>query len=434
MESINGTAVTNGALNGAKVVVSTSEVHQNDARSQRKAFSAYQHTIYMNGTKGVLPPLTTNPNGWEAAAKAVMEPRDFDYAKGGAGAGETVQKNRDAFQKWSIVPRMVRSNTERSLKVTVLGQEWLSPVAIAPVGVNKIFHQDGESGVARAAGALGLPYALSTFASESPEAVAAAQDSTSAGGPAIRWLQLYWPQSVDQDVTRSILKRAKDAGYTALVITLDIFSMSWRPLDLDNAYLPLYKGASTALGFTDPVFRRKFKERFGHEVDDDVLKGALEWENTIFPDMAHTWHELEWLRQNWDGKILVKGIQHATDAELAVQAGVDGVIVSNHGGRQYDGAQGSLEALQEVALAVGDKVDVLFDSGIRTGADITKALALGAKAVFVGRPVVYGLGARGEEGVLHVLRCLLADLEINLAITGVRNVTDLRPDILRRSG
>ncbi|KAI4864778.1 glycolate oxidase [Hypoxylon rubiginosum] len=387
----------------------------------------------MNGVRGLLPPLTTDPNGWEAAAKAVMEPRDFDYAKGGAGAGETIRKNREAFQKWSIVPRMVRGNTERSLKVTILGQEWPSPVAIAPVGVNKIFHPDGESGVARAAGAVGIPYVLSTFASEDPETVAAAQDSTSSSGPGVRWLQLYWPQSVDQDVTRSILKRAKDAGYTALVITLDIFSMSWRPLDLDNAYLPLYKGASTALGFTDPVFRRKFRERFGQEVDEDVLKGALEWENTIFPDMAHSWHELAWLKGEWDGKILVKGIQHATDAELAVQAGVDGIIVSNHGGRQYDGAQGSLEALHEVALAVGDRAEVLFDSGIRTGADITKALALGAKAVFVGRPVVYGLGARGEEGALHVLRCLLADLEINLAITGVRNVTDLVPDVLRRS-
>ncbi|KAI1400162.1 FMN-dependent dehydrogenase [Hypoxylon fuscum] len=405
-----------------------------DARSRRKTFSAYQHTIYMNGTRGVLPPLTTNPNGWEAAAKSVMQPRDFDYAKGGAGAGETIRKNREAFHKWSIVPRMVRGNTERSLKVTILGQEWPSPIAIAPVGVNKIFHPDGESGVARAAGSLGIPYVLSTFASEAPETVAEAQDSRSNGLPTVRWLQLYWPQSVDQDVTRSILRRAKEAGYTALVITIDIFSMSWRPLDLDNAYLPLYKGASTALGFTDPIFRRKFLERVGHEVDDDVLKGALEWENTIFPDMAHSWHELEWLRGEWDGKILVKGIQHAADAELAAQAGVDGIIVSNHGGRQYDGAQGSLEALEKVALAVGDRVEVLFDSGIRTGADITKALALGAKAVFVGRPVVYGLGAKGEEGALHVLRCLLADLEINLAITGVRNVTDLKPDMLRRSG
>ncbi|KAI0883672.1 FMN-dependent dehydrogenase [Annulohypoxylon maeteangense] len=433
MGSVTGIVDANLAPDSSKGALPTSVSLETDVRSQRKTFSAYQHTIYMNGVRDVLPNLTTNPNNWEAAAKAVMEPRDFDYAKGGAGAGETVQRNREAFQKWSIIPRMVRGNTERSLKVTILGQEWPSPVAIAPVGVNKIFHADGETGIARAAGTLGIPYALSTFASESPEDVAAAQDSTCKDGPAIRWLQLYWPQSVDQDVTRSILKRAKDAGYTALVITLDIFSMSWRPMDLDNAYLPLYKGASTALGFTDPVFRRKFRERYGHEVDDDVLKGALEWENTIFPDMAHSWHELEWLRQNWDGKILVKGIQHATDAELAVQAGVDGIIVSNHGGRQYDGAQGSLEALQEVALAVGDRTEVLFDSGIRTGADITKALALGAKAVFVGRPVVYGLGARGQEGALHVLRCLLADLEINLAITGVRNVTDLKPDMLRRN-
>jgi isopentenyl diphosphate isomerase/L-lactate dehydrogenase-like FMN-dependent dehydrogenase len=279
-----------------------------------------------------------------------------------------------------------------------------------------------------------VPYVFSTFASESPETVAAAQDSASNGHPAVRWLQLYWPQSVDLDVTRSILQRAKAAGYTALVVTLDIFSMSWRPMDLDNAYLPLYKGASTALGFSDPVFRRKFREKHGKEVDDDVFQGALEWSATIFPstcrepltsrfnnmkllkkveltldvDMAHSWNELEWLRNEWDGKILVKGIQHAADAELAVQAGVDGIIVSNHGGRQYDGALGSLEALHEIALAVGDRTEVLFDSGIRTGADITKALALGAKAVFVGRPIVYGLGARGEAGALHVLRCLLA--------------------------
>ncbi|KAI1392346.1 FMN-dependent dehydrogenase [Hypoxylon trugodes] len=420
-------------LKGDEIGASTPITSKAIPRGQKKTFSSYQHTIYMNGTKNIVPPITTNPFGWEAAAKAVMEPRDFEYAKGGAGAGETVKRNLEAFRKWSIVPRMVRGNVDISLKVTILGEEWPSPVAIAPVGVNKIFHRDGESGVARAAGTLGVPYVLSTFASESPEAVAAAQDSTSEDRPAIRWLQLYWPQAVDQDVTRSILRRAKETGYTALVITLDIFSMSWRPLDLDNAYLPLYKGASTALGFTDPVFRRKFREKFGHEVDEDMLKGALEWENTIFPDMAHSWRELEWLRKEWDGKILVKGIQHATDAEFAVQAGADGIIVSNHGGRQYDGAQGSLEALHEIAALVGDRVDVLFDSGIRTGAGITKALALGAKAVFIGRPVVYGLGAMGEQGVLHVLRCLLADLEINLAITGVRDVSDLRPNILRKN-
>lgn len=305
---------------------------------------------------------------------------------------------------------MVQSNTERSLRTTVLGQEWPSPIAIAPVGVCRIFHPDGESGIARAAGKLGIPYTLSTFASESPEDVAAAHESEWAqpGQKPVRWLQLYWPQSVDHDVTRSILSRAKASGYTALVITLDIFSMSWRPLDLDNAYLPLYKGASTALGFSDPVFRAKFQAKHGIECDDDVLKGAHAWEDTIFPGQAHSWPELEFLRREWDGQILVKGIQHASDAEQAVQAGVDGIIVSNHGGRQYDGAIGSLEALPEIVQAVGDKVDVLFDSGVRTGADITKALALGAKAVLVGRPVVFGLGARGEEGAEHVLRCLHA--------------------------
>lgn len=394
--------------------------------------------------------MTTNPMLWEAAAEQVMEPKNFDYAKGGAGSGETVKKNRDAFQKWSIVPRMVRSNTDRSLKVKILGQEWPAPVAIAPIGVNKIFHpcvsirlsysesiansltSDGEEGVAWAAGTLGIPYVLSTFASESPEVVAKAQDRGAGHDESVRWLQLYWPQSVDHDVTRSILRRAKAERYTALVITLDIFSMSWRPMDLDNAYLPLYKGYSTALGFSDPVFTRKFREKYGHGPEDDVLKGAFEWEETIFPNQAHSWSELEFLRKEWDGHIIVKGIQNATDAELAVQAGVDAIIVSNHGGRQYDGGFGSLDALKEVADAVGSCVEVLFDSGIRTGADITKALALGAKAVFVGRPVVYGLGAMGSEGALHVLRCILADLEINLAITGVRNVTDLKVTSLRR--
>ncbi|KAE8392363.1 hypothetical protein BDV23DRAFT_181764 [Aspergillus alliaceus] len=350
-------------------------------------FSSYQHEIYVAGTRGIKPIMTTNPNLWETAAKQVMEPMNFDYAKGGAGAGDTIRKNREAFDKWSIIPRMVRSNTKRSLKVDVLGQEWPAPVAIAPVGVNRIFHPDGEKGVARAAGKVGVPYVLSTFASESPEAVAQAQDEAAGHGKSIRWLQLYWPQSVDHDVT--------------------------------------------ALGFTDPVFRRKFAERYGHEADEDILKGAFEWENTIFPNLAHTWSELEFLRKEWDGHILVKGIQTATDAEMVVQAGVDGIIVSNHGGRQYDGAYGSLDALQEIAEAVGDRVDVLFDSGIRTGADVMKALALGAKAVFVGRPVIYGLGAKGKEGALHVLRCLLADLEINLGITGVQNATDLKPSDLR---
>lgn len=248
----------------------------------------------------------------------------------------------------------------------------------------------------------------------------------------MRWLQLYWPQAVDHDVTRSILARARASGYTALVITLDIFSMSWRPADLDNAYLPLYLGLSTALGFTDEVFRRKYREKYDMAPEQDIFEGALEWEDTIFPGVPHAWPELQFLRQEWDGPVVVKGIQCAADAELAVQAGVDGIIVSKHGGRQYDGASGALDALREVADAVGDGTEVLFDSGVRTGADVMKALALGARAVFVGRPIIYGLGAAGEEGALHVMRSLLADLEINLAICGARGASDLKPASLRR--
>lgn len=265
---------------------------------------------------------------------------------------------------------------------------------------------DGEIGVARAAGRASLPYVMSTFASTSLEEIAAVQNSTTPS--AIRWLQIYWPQKVDHEVTRSILNRARNSNYTALVVTLDMFAMGWRPMDLDNAYLPLYQGLSTALGFSDPVFSRKYREKHGEEVEDDVLQAALEWEKTIFPGVAPAWHELQFLRDEWSGPIVVKGIQSVIDAELAVQAGVDGIIVSNHGGRQYDGAYGSLEVLEEIAQAVGSRTQVFFDSGIRCGADVMKALALGAKVVFVGRPVVYGLGAGGEEGVLHVLRCLLA--------------------------
>ncbi|KAL8856247.1 MAG: hypothetical protein Q9178_007134 [Gyalolechia marmorata] len=350
--------------------------------------------------------MTTNPNLWEDSAKQVMTPEAFAYAKGGAGAGDTIRKNVDAFQRWSIIPRMVRANTNRSLSVKIFDEVWPAPIAVAPIGVSKIFHSDGEAGVARGAGRASLPYVMSTFASTSLEQIAAAHNSTTPR--AIRWLQLYWPQKVDHEVTRSILNRAKQLNYTALVVTLDVFSMGWRPMDLDNAYLPLYLGLSTALGFSDPVFRRKYKENHGMEVEADVFKAAMEWEETIFPGVAPAWHELQFLRDEWSGPIVVKGIQSVIDAELAVQAGVDGLIVSNHGGRQYDGAYGSLEVLQDVAQAVGSRTQVFFDSGIRCGADVIKALALGAKAVFVGRPVVYGLGARGEEGVLHVLRCLLA--------------------------
>ena len=229
-----------------------------------------------------------------------------------------------------------------------------------------------------------------------------------------RWYQLYWPK--DRELAVSFLERAAAAGYRALVVTLDTYTMGWRPRDLDGAFLPFLKGVGNQNYFADPVFQRTL----GGVVDDERLGPAvLHWAAT-FGDPTLTWDDLAFLREHWHGPIALKGIQHPDDARRAADAGIDAVIVSNHGGRQVDGAIASLDALPGVVEAVGDRVEVLFDSGIRTGADVVKPLALGARAVLLGRPYVYGLGLGGEAGVRHVLRCVLAELELTLALTGVR--------------
>jgi L-lactate dehydrogenase (cytochrome) len=234
------------------------------------------------------------------------------------------------------------------------------------------------------------------------------------GGP--RWFQLYWPN--DRDVAVSFLSRAKAAGYSALVVTLDTFTLAWRPNDLDNAYLPFLRGIGVQNYLADPVFMEKAGgDPIGH------------WA-AIFGNPTLTWDDLAFLRDNWDGPIALKGIQHTDDARRAVDAGMDGIVVSNHGGRQVDGAVASLEALAVIAHAVGDQIDVLFDSGVRTGSDVFKALALGAKAVLLGRPYAYGLALAGREGVRHVLRCLLAELELTLRLSGHERVAALSADDL----
>jgi lactate 2-monooxygenase len=205
-----------------------------------------------------------------------------------------------------------------------------------------------------------------------------------------------------------LLKRAKKAGYAVLVVTLDTWTLAWRPADLDLAHLPFMSGIGNAIGFSEPVFRHYFKNKYSKEVEDDIPLASKEWVGEIFPGQSHTWEQLGLLRKHWDGPIVLKGIQSVEDARLAVDHGIQGIIVSNHGGRQLDGAIASLEVLPEIAAAVGDKITVLFDSGIRTGVDVIKALCLGAEAVLVGRPWVYGLGIGGKEGAKHVLRSILA--------------------------
>ncbi|MGW6445519.1 lactate 2-monooxygenase [Lentzea sp. NPDC055074] len=384
------------------------------------SFAAYQNEIYLQGLGGAVPPFTTDPNALEQSARDRLGPGPFWYVAGGAGSGATVRANREAFDRVRIVPRMLTDATERHLGVTVLGTELPAPVMLAPVGVQSILHPDGELATARAAADLGLPMVLSTASSHTIEEVAEA----SGDGP--RWYQLYWPN--DPDVCASLLDRARKAGYTALVVTLDTWTLAWRPHDLDQAYLPFLRAVGTAIPFSDPVFRAGLEKA----PEEDLPMAILKWVQ-LFTGTDKSWDQLSFLREHWDGPIVLKGIQHADDARKAVEYGMDGVVVSNHGGRQVDGAVGSLDALPSIVEAVGEQVDVLFDSGIRTGADIVKALALGAKAVMVGRPFAYGLAHGGQIGVRHVLRGLLADFDLTLGLSGHRSPADLGPDALRFS-
>jgi isopentenyl diphosphate isomerase/L-lactate dehydrogenase-like FMN-dependent dehydrogenase len=332
---------------------------------------------------------------------------------------------------------------------------------MAPVGVQAAYHPDGEKGVATACASLGVPFIYSTASCTPLEEVASAADqsispsaepeqapsppattttTTTPSSPppspptktAPRWFQLYWP--LDDAITTSLLSRARVAGCDVLVVTLDTFTLSWRPLDLDSGYLPFAKGEGNALGFSDPVFRKKFAEHSdGDAVEDNVVAASRFWLGEVFSGHAHRWEDLATLRRLWgDRPIVLKGVLSVQDAEMAVQCGMDGIIVSNHGGRQLDGAVPSLEMLPEIVDAVGDRLTVLFDSGIRTGADVLKALALGAKAVLVGRPVIYGLGVAGGEGARHVLAGLLADVDQSMGLAGVQNVAELNRSILRK--
>jgi isopentenyl diphosphate isomerase/L-lactate dehydrogenase-like FMN-dependent dehydrogenase len=384
-------------------------------------YSSFASEIYVNGMAGIRPELGTDPSTLEDAAREAMAPEPFWYVAGAAGSGATARANRAAFDRYRIVPRMLTGATDRDLSTTVLGTAMPAPIITAPVGVQSIVHPQAELAVARAAAELGLPMTLSTVSSYPLEEVAAA----SASGA--RWFQLYWPH--DEQVCLSFLERAKAAGFSTLLVTLDTWLLGWRPHDLDHAYLPFLTGEGLATYFTDPAFCAGLEK----PPSEDLAAALMRW-LPMFSGADHTWADVAFLREHWDGPIALKGVQHVEDARRAVDAGVDGIVVSNHGGRQVDGAMASLDALPAIAQAVGDRLDVLFDSGIRTGADIVKAVALGAKAVLVGRPWVYGLALGGQDGVRHVLRSLLADLDLTMALSGHRTLADLGPHSVTTGG
>ena len=303
-------------------------------------------------------------------------------------------------------------------KYKVLGQNVPSPIAVAPIGVNTIFHREGECGMSAAAKEAGVTYIMSSASSTSLEDVA------KANGDGHRFFQLYWPPNECNDVTASILRRAKQAGFTALVVTLDTYTLGYRPSDLNHGFNPFLLPEITGcgLGLSDPVFQEKFKQKNGKTVMEDLATSAPEWASQMFCGAGHSWDDLKYLREYWDGPIVLKGIMDVEDAKLAVKHGMDGIVVSSHGGRQVNDSVSSIEVLPEIVDAVGDKLDVLFDSGVRSGTDIAKALALGAKMVLIGRPCVYGLAMGGQKGAHHVLRCLLAELELSMRLSGVSSI------------
>jgi isopentenyl diphosphate isomerase/L-lactate dehydrogenase-like FMN-dependent dehydrogenase len=385
----------------------------------RPSLESYQDEIYLTGLTGVVPDLPADLGRLEEAARSVMTPRAFDYVVGGAGAGETVKENLAAFGRWRIVPRMLTDVSTPSYSTTVLGADLPVPFLLAPIGVLGIAHPDAESAVARAAAAAGVAMVLSTAATTSMEDVAAAS------GHGQRWYQLYWPK--DKAVAASFLGRAQAAGYSVLVVTLDTRILAWRPRDLDNAYLPFIQGVGIENYLSDPAFKAGLTSAVDVDQDSAVMRYVQ-----MFGDLSLTWDDIPFLRKHWNGPIVLKGILSAADAVRAADAGVDGIVVSNHGGRQVDGAIAALDALAAVADAVGARLAVLFDGGVRGGADMLKALALGARAVLIGRPYVYGLALGGEAGVRHVLRSLRNDFELTMRLAGVARLSELGPDLLQR--
>ncbi len=383
-------------------------------------FGDFQVGIYLDGMmNGTTPDITTNLVQLEAQAREVLEPEAMGYIVPSAGDGVTTRANREAFDRGRIVPRMLRGAKERDHSTTVLGTKMTAPIMIAPVGVQTLAHPDGELATARAAAGLGLTYIHSTAASHDFEQVAAAS------GDGSRWYQLYYP--TDPDVTESFLERARAGGYETLVVTLDTTMLGWRPADLDRGFLPFLANVGIANYLSDPAFRSKLDRT----PEEDPGSATFLWSG-MFPNPGLSLDDLPFLRERWDGPIVLKGIVHPDDARAAVDAGVEGIVVSNHGGRQVDGAIGALDALPTVVEAVGDRTTILFDSGIRTGTDVLKALALGAEAVLLGRPFLYGLALGGQQGVEHVLQCLLAELDLALTLAGYPDIADLGPEALQR--
>ncbi|KAG7004611.1 hypothetical protein G7Y79_00024g055610 [Physcia stellaris] len=381
-------------------------------------FAMYQRENFWKPNTGEVPLFNTEPGKLEELAKEKLTEGGWYYASSNAGQSYTHLANREAFFRHRIIPRQLVDTNVRDSAITIFGHKVAAPIGFAPIGINKIYHPAGELPVARVAHELNLPYALSTAGSQPIEAVARAN----ASGP--RFYQLYMPH--DDALTISLLTRAFENGFDACILTTDTWQLGWRHDDIATGNYAFYRGIGADLGLSDPVFQRKLKLEGIDPKKEPERAGAL-WIDNVWHGRAWSWEKIPWLRDTWKrisgGRpFCIKGIQSVSDARKCVELGVDGIVVSNHAGRQVDGAIASLDALENIVAAVGDSIYIMYDSGIRGASDVLKALALGAKFVWVGRLWVWGLSIMGEVGVRHVMRSLLADFDILMNVAGFQNV------------
>jgi len=431
--------------------------------AQRGYARVVQSEVYRAGVGGTKPAVPVDNSALEQAARKAVSAEAFAYLAGGAGGEATMAANRAAFARWQVWPRVLRDVAERDLSIELLGTRRATPFILSPIGVAELAHADADVAVGRAASELDVPYVLSNQGSRPMEEVAAAM------GEGSRWFQLYW--SASDELNASFLRRAEAAGCEAIVVTLDTHLLGWRTRDLDAAFLPFTRGQGIAQYTSDPVFAELVRDRVARStgpgerprvtptllrsafsiarsavgtklVDGGVRdalrsplpRAAVETFLDVFSDPSLTWDDLARLREWTSLPVLVKGVLHPDDAGRALDHGVDGIVVSNHGGRQVDRSVATLDALPAIVERVAGRVPIVLDSGIRGGADAAIALALGATAVGIGRPYAYGLAVAGQAGVREVVRNHIAELDLTLGLAGHRSVAELGPETLRAAG
>lgn len=376
-----------------------------------------QLEVYSSAVMGRRIELPFSFDDWEAQAKAALPETAYWYIAGAAGGGSTMRANREAFERVKLRHRVLNDVSVRDIATQVLGTNVAAPMLLAPIGVQGIMHAEGERVPAKAAAALGIPFTLSTVSSVTIEEIAQVM------GDAPRWFQLYPARS--REIAASMVRRVEAAGYSAIMVTLDTPVLGWREQDLRLGYLPFLEGKGIANYLSDPVFRASLAK----PPEEDPRAAIMQFLG-VFTNPTFGWSDVDWLRSQTSLPLLLKGVVHPDDARKAVDHGIDGIVVSNHGGRQLDGEIGTLDALPSVVQAVDEKATVLVDSGVRHGADVIKAIALGAKAVMLGRPYAYAMASHGEAGVRHLIRSIMAEIDLELALCGLTSVGAINRSLL----